>query len=114
MGLFAGLGLIIMVASRLNNMLVTALMVVATIAFEVFYGWEYDGKTLARRIGERRDLPKRALSGESDYITGAMSHLAGHEGGHPMPGILASTQLIRGIDGFGQPFDAIHYPPEVW
>lgn len=105
-----GIALIVAVGGRTNNMFVLGGMVVALVIAETFYGWEYDGKTLARRIAERRELKKRDRRGESDYITGAMSHLAGNEGGNPMPGILATTKLLRGIDGYGNPFDVIHYP----
>ena len=109
-GLAAGIALIIFFGGRANNMFITIGLIIALVIFEVFYGWEYDGKTLARRGGERRDLARRIRRGEETYITGAMSLLAGHEGGNPMPGVLSSTKLLRGVDGYGQPFDAIHYP----
>jgi len=109
-GLGAGVALIIFFGGRANNMFVTIGLILALVVFEVFYGWEYDGKTLARRGGERRDLTRRVKRGEDTYITGAMSRLAGAEGGNPLPGILAETRLLRGIDGYGQAFDAIHYP----
>ncbi len=110
LGLAAGILLIVTVGSKADNMLVTVGMALATAIFETFWGWEYDGKTLARRMGERRDQPKRARRGETDYVTGALSHLEGNQGGHPLPGILATTKLLRGVDGYGNPFDAIHYP----
>lgn len=109
-GLIAGIMAVMYVAPRLNNTIVTVALVGAVVLFEVFYGWEYDGKTLARRIGERRDTPRRARRGETGYITGVMSVLAGNEGGHPLPGVLAATKLLRGEDGYGNPFDVIHYP----
>jgi hypothetical protein len=108
-----GLGfgvLAIVLASQTGNFAAVAVVIVALVAFETLCGWEYDGKTLARRLAERRDHPQRAKRGETTYITGVMSNLAGHEGGHPMPGVLAQTKLLRGIDGYGQEFDVIHYP----
>ncbi|WP_431031076.1 SCO6880 family protein [Plantibacter sp. RU18] len=109
-GLVAGIMLVMYVASKANNLLVTIGLVLAVVLFELLYGWEYDGKTIGRRLGERRDTPRRAKRGETDYVTGVMANLTGSNGGHPLPGILASTKLLRGIDGYGNPFDVIHYP----
>lgn len=109
-GLVAGIAAIVYIGGKADNMFVTIGLILALVLFEVLYGWEYDGKTLGRRWGERRDLPKRARRGETDYITGVMSNLEGNAGGHPMPGVLASTKLLRGIDGYGNPFDTVHYP----
>ncbi|MBD8519141.1 SCO6880 family protein [Plantibacter sp. CFBP 8804] len=109
-GLIAGIMLIMYVAPRLDNLAVTIAMIVAVAVFEVFFGWEYDGKTLGRRVAEGQDTPRRARRGETDYVTGVMANLAGSDGGHPLPGILASTTLLRGVDGYGNPFDVVHYP----
>ncbi|MGW9159674.1 SCO6880 family protein [Microbacterium sp. NPDC055665] len=109
-GLAAGVALIIFFGGRANNMFVTISLIIALVVFELFYGWEHDGKTLARRGAEKRDLARRIRRGEEAYVTGAMSNLAGNEGAAPLPGMLASSKLLRGIDGYGQAFDVIHYP----
>ncbi len=106
----AGIAIIVFMVSKVDNGWVTAGSVTALVLAEFFYGWEYDGKTMARRIAEKREITKRTRNGESDYITGAMSNLANNEGGHPLPGILAQTKLLRGVDGYGNAFDAIHFP----
>lgn len=108
-GAFVGVLLILLVQQRFQSWLVTGILILLLAVFEVFYGWRYDGKTLARRRAEKRNIRKRAKNGENDYVTGAMAHLEGSYGGHPMPGVLADTEVLHGVDGFGEPFAVIHY-----
>ncbi len=109
-GLVAGFLIVIFAAGRFNNLFVTIGLIVALVVFEVLFGWEYDGKTLARRRGERRDTTRRDRTGETSYVAGVMASLEGSQGGNPLPGVLAETTLLRGVDGYGNLFDVLHYP----
>ncbi|MFJ8896604.1 SCO6880 family protein [Leifsonia sp. NPDC102414] len=108
-GLFVGILLILVVQARTQSWIATLVLVAALTVFEALYGWKYDGKTLARRRSEKHNQKKRAKAGETDYITGVMNSLAGNYGGHPLPGVLADTEILHGRDGRNGDFAVIHY-----
>ncbi|WP_426624531.1 SCO6880 family protein [Leifsonia sp. McL0607] len=109
-GLGVGIMLILIVQQRAENWGISGLLAFGLALFELFYGWKYDGKTLARRRAEKRNVARMAKRGENSYVTGAAAALAGSYGGHPMPGVLASTEILHERDGRDTPFDVIHYP----
>lgn len=109
LGGMVGLLVIVLTITLSQNIGIVVIQILAFLVLEVFFGIKFDGKTLARHRGERRDAKQRARRGESDYVTGVLATLEGEAGGHPLPGILANTEILHGVDGYGTPFDVIHY-----
>lgn len=73
------------------------------VAFVISVKWS--GRTLAQHVQIRLQDRKRHRRGEDEYVSGPLSRVPG--GRHRLPGLLARTEVVVGVNALGDEFAVI-------